>query len=342
MKSASPHLRRRLRLAVGVIISGVCLYLALRNVDLTSTWSSITQADLTWLLVALAVIVVNNLAKAARWKVLLGAQGEQVHFIKALVSHLAGQTLNSLFPVRVGDLSRAYVIGGLGPGRAYVFGTVMLEKLPDIIALTALFLVLLAVIPLPEWVGGAGYALIIIAILTFFIVMLVMSRRDQVLHLLGRCASWLPSRWQGPIRDGLQAGFASLDVFNNPSQLIKISAWTGLIWATALGVNYILFQALSMVVPLTGALLLLLALTIGITVPSVPGRIGLFEFICILCLAVFGVGQSEALAYGILLHAVTFLPVAIFGLIFISVLGVGQTVVGEPSGIIKTSKGDPS
>ena len=44
---------------------------------------------------------------------------------------LAGQMLNTVFPARLGDLTRAYVLGGKGPGRSFVLGTVVLEKILD-------------------------------------------------------------------------------------------------------------------------------------------------------------------------------------------------------------------
>jgi uncharacterized membrane protein YbhN (UPF0104 family) len=62
-------------------------------------------------------------------------------------------------------------------------------------------------------------------------------------------------------------------------------------------------------------LLVLIGLMAGIAVPSVPGRIGIFEYICVLALAVFGIKQTQALTYGILLHAVVFLPVLVLGVL---------------------------
>ena len=54
--------------------------------------------------------------------------------ITYLMVLLAGQMLNTIFPARLGDLARAYVLGGMGPGRTYVLGTIVLEKMLDSIA----------------------------------------------------------------------------------------------------------------------------------------------------------------------------------------------------------------
>jgi len=74
-------------------------------------------------------------------------------------------------------------------------------------------------------------------------------------------------------------------------------------------------------VSFVAACLVLVALTIGISVPSTPGRIGVFQYICVLALAVFGVPQAVAFAYGVLLHGIVFLPTTLVGLISLVVLG---------------------
>lgn len=52
--------------------------------------------------------------------------------------------------------------------------------------------------------------------------------------------------------------------------------------------------------------------------PSVPGKIGVFEYAVILALSLFDISKSQALSYGIMLHLVAYLPKILMGLIFIS------------------------
>jgi uncharacterized membrane protein YbhN (UPF0104 family) len=65
-----------------------------------------------------------------------------------------------------------------------------------------------------------------------------------------------------------------------------------------------------------GAWLLLLAvlqISAVVPIPTSPGRIGLFHYLCVMTLAIFGTDRDVALAYGLLLHAVTYLPMAVGG-----------------------------
>jgi len=85
------------------------------------------------------------------------------------------------------------------------------------------------------------------------------------------------------------------------------------------------------------ALLVLIVLQAGISIPSVPGRIGIFQYLCILTLALFGVGQADGLAYGVLLQAVILIPITLISLVFFAMLGY---VVRPPRGVSSISKQD--
>jgi uncharacterized membrane protein YbhN (UPF0104 family) len=79
--------------------------------------------------------------------------------------------------------------------------------------------------------------------------------------------------------------------------------------------NYWVLLALDIQAPLVASLLVLVAVQAGISLPSLPGKIGVFELTCILALEIFRVSRTIALSYGILLHAVVFIPILVPGLI---------------------------
>jgi uncharacterized membrane protein YbhN (UPF0104 family) len=64
-------------------------------------------------------------------------------------------------------------------------------------------------------------------------------------------------------------------------------------------------------------LFLLLAIQVGNIPPSVPGKIGIFEYAVILALSLFNVSKSQALSYGIMLHLVAYMPKILLGLVFL-------------------------
>jgi hypothetical protein len=77
-------------------------------------------------------------------------------------------------------------------------------------------------------------------------------------------------------------------------------------------VNYTLLGAIGERPSFLAALFLLIVLQIGVAVPSSPGRIGVFHYLCVQALAVFGIGGANALSYAFILHLIAvILPVAL-------------------------------
>jgi hypothetical protein len=54
-------------------------------------------------------------------------------------------------------------------------------------------------------------------------------------------------------------------------------------------------------------------MAVGVSLPSLPWQLGVFESVAVLSLLTFGVDQTTGLAYGLLLHVVAYLPPTILG-----------------------------
>jgi hypothetical protein len=72
------------------------------------------------------------------------------------------------------------------------------------------------------------------------------------------------------------------------------------------------------------SVLVLVTLQAGIAIPSVPGRIGVFEYICVVTLVFLGVDETLAFSFGVVLHALVMLPVVLSGALLFWVLGLSS------------------
>lgn len=311
------------RLGLGLVASGLSLYLALRSVTLQEVWAALSQANLGYAGLALASVAANTLAKTFRWRALLGRPGRAVSVYKLFQALLVGQMLNTLYPARIGDLSRAYVIGGLGPGRVYTLATVLLEKLLDMLSYSLLFLLLIILMPLPGWVNDSGYSFSLAVLAASAAVLIVAYRPDGFVRLFAWATGRLPERLGAYLLGRLSAGMSSLEVLQDRSGVLELGFWSVVTWGTAILNNFLVLLALQIYLPWTAALLVLIVLQAGISIPSVPGRIGIFEYMCVLALAVFGIEQAPAVSYGIVLHSVVMIPTTLLGLLFFACLGLG-------------------
>ena len=313
-----------IRIGLAIAISLVSLYLALRNISLQEVGESLKQANYWYVALALVSVGINTLAKTSRWMVLMKPRRQHLNYYQVLKSLLIGQSLNNLYPGRVGDLSRAYVVGSQGPGRTFVLGTLGIEKVVEMFSYAVLFVILLLLIPLPDWVSSSGYTFAIIAVFVTIGVMLVTYQRGLVIRILERISGHFPERLQTYSKPRLRAGIDSLEVLQNNTDLLKLGLWSAIVWGTALLNNHLALLALNIHLPLTASLLVLIALQAGISIPSVPGRFGIFEYICVLALGVYGIDQATAFSYGILLHAIVMLPTTLLGLLFFASSGLSR------------------
>ncbi|NJN67851.1 MAG: flippase-like domain-containing protein [Chloroflexaceae bacterium] len=316
---------RWVRIGAGTFLGGVFLYLSLRHVDYREVGATLAQADGRYVGLALVSVAINTLAKAVRWKTLIGVAGAALPFSRLLGLHLVGQMLNKFLPARFGDLTRAYVVGGLMvPGRTFALGTVVLEKLLDMLAYVLLFFLLIILLPLPAWVSDSVYVLSLVTFLSLAGVVLLLLQRDWFLRWLDRAIGWLPVQISAPARDRVQSGLMSLEILRHRADRFKLVGWTVLIWGTALANNYLVLLALPMSLerPLVASLLILVTLQVGISLPTAPGTIGVFQYICVVALGLLGVGPALAFSYGVLLHAVVMLPTTLVGVGFLWAWGM--------------------
>ena len=56
--------------------------------------------------------------------------------------------------------------------------------------------------------------------------------------------------------------------------------------------------------------------TIAVVVPSSPGYVGTYHYLCQIALAMFGVPAGPALSFATVVHGANFFPVFIAGLLF--------------------------
>jgi len=325
---------RWFRIGVGIIVSGLAIYLAVKNVDIQRVWESLKKVRSGYIFLVFLSVGINNLSKSIRWKVLVGDLGKDIRQGKYFVVFLVGQMLNIVFPGRIGELGRAYVLGGMGPGRTFTLGTILVEKVIDSFSYALLFLFLLLLIPLPEWVGQPAIFFVVIILLISIGVVILAYRRSTLMKIIMFAVRFLPLGWRNRVLTRINAGLTSLDIIQDRVALIKLGFWTTVVWGTAILNNHLLLKAFNLNLPWMASLLVLVVLQAGISIPSVPGKIGIFEYTCILALSVFGVEQALALSYGLVLHGLVFIPTTLVGLIVFWGMGLSGERIKFRDGVV--------
>jgi hypothetical protein len=176
----------------------------------------------------------------------------------------------------------------------------------------------------------------------FFGLALILSySQERLLTLAESLGRFLPAPWRGRVRQVISTGLRSLEILRSPWIGLQLQGWSILIWSMSILVNYVVFLALDLPLSFSSAMFLLAVLQVGVAVPSAPGKLGVFHYLCALALSFFGIERGAALGYALLLYLVVFGPPVLLGISLLSWESIGQRDEGSassPSGESQTGR----
>ncbi len=292
------------RVALGTLVSAFFLYLALRDVPLDAVAQALARVNYAWVAVAVLMMVVQSWLRAVRWVQLFYPLQRGLRVRNFLGITLVTQMLNILAPWRLGDLARIYLAGEIEKrSKVQTLATLGTEKVFDTLMLVLLLFGIPLFVTLPAEVEARRAGLIVLLVALFGLAVGLIFSRDWLLRLLRR----IPVPWIRRYVDGhAEVALASLDVFRRWDVHLGLQALSLAIWLIGVLVNQLTFLALDLQLPPIAPFLLLAVLQVGGYVPSAPGKLGLFQYLCIVTLELFAVDKSIGLAYGILLYLIAY------------------------------------
>ena len=304
------------RLGTGSLLSIAFIWLAVRGVSWVEM--SLVLGSVRWslIVVAVACVLFATLLRAWCWRRLLVVPTASVTLVRAWRMVLIGQFLNICVPARVGDVARIYLMGEAARiPKAGAATSLVLEKFFDAMTLLLLLGPLSLLLKFPAEFTGVRRGFAAVALLLLLAVLAVAWRGASLIQLL---------ETQGPGNSSWMALLARQGKTIVES-LRVLRCWQGLalmqagylgIWCLLAGVNHAVLRALGIYTPVAATFVVLIVLQLGVSVPSTPGKIGVFQYLAVLALMPFEVGREPALAYGLLLHVVGFGPLVVLGGLF--------------------------
>ncbi|HLI25852.1 MAG TPA: lysylphosphatidylglycerol synthase transmembrane domain-containing protein [Chloroflexota bacterium] len=306
-----------LRVLVGLAISAACVIALLTQIDPPRTWQALTHAQPGWLLAAVGVLLLSMLVKAWRWGVLFyPTRGLRLlHLCSALA---IGYMVLSVVPMRLGELVRAYLIGRTEPvAFTQAVGTILVEKVLDILTILAFLALLGLFMPLPALavpnsvlvaLGLGGVA---------GLLLLAWLPRHALLALLARLQLHLPGSRRFNLVRLVGPFLEAVAILRYPRLLPALVLSSALTWSLAVLINYLGLRALAIDAPPAAAIWLMIVTNLVMILPSAPGYVGVFHKFSVVALAAFAVDPNQAAAYAIVLHAATYGTFILLGLGFL-------------------------
>lgn len=312
--TASRSARRTLLLLAGLLVTAAAMAYAIQGVALADAVDALADANLWWLVPSLVVFAGGVALRGLRWWVLFEPE-RRPPLWEVTRALLVGYFFNNILPLRAGEVARVISLHGrTSNSRAETVGTIVSERVFDLLALLGILFAAYPWLPPLTWIRAAaifaGVVIVGVCVLVF-----VLARWDD------RAIHWLLS----PLRRIRRDGFAErvelaainatrgLVAVRNARIAVEAMVLTVASWVVLSLSYWILMQAFALDLPVSAGLLVTVTINMGLVLPSSPAALGVFEAATVIALDAFGVPPAAALSYALVLHLLNLVPFLLVG-----------------------------
>ncbi len=302
---------------MGVVISALFLFYALKGQRLEEIWQGLREANYWWLIPGVIVYFGAVWLRTYRWHYLLRPV-KRVPIRSLFPVVTIGYMGNNIFPFRAGELIRAYVLKRKEEVSASAsLATIVVERIFDGITMLTFIFVILPVVPANPFLRQLlpFMSLLFFGALSVFLLIAASPERTD------RVSQWLVNYLvpQG-LRDqvgGLLARFLEgLQVLRSGREMLFIMAISIVLWLVEAWKYWFVMQGFAFDQPFYVLVFTCAIVNLATTIPSTPGYLGTFEVAGIESLVLFGVARSTATSYMLALHAALWFPITALGAYF--------------------------
>ncbi len=305
------------RLWLGLLVSMLFLYLAMRGLDLEALLQALQRASYWYVVPALASYFAGAYVRSVRWGYILNPS-HPIPAGRLFPIVVIGYMANDLLPARAGELVRTYVAGSkLSVPRSRALVTIVVERLVDGITMLAFAGTALLLIPAgPDLQRGLALALILF--LTATMVLFAAHRfRSPIFGLAASLLGMAPRSFGDKVQALLSSAMDGLDILGAPKALGIVFGTSAAAWLCEAAMYALIAQGFGLALSPAAYLMLLAVANLATLIPASPGYVGTFEAASLAVLVpLLGVPRDLATAYVLVLHAALYFPVTLLGLVY--------------------------
>jgi len=299
----------QIRFVVGIVISLVAIAVLIVLIDEKQVAAALSQINILVIFPLALLLVIALLGRAYAWRTILK---ERITLTQSFLIINAGYLVNTILPFRAGEIARVFLLLPAGFGFWSAIPTIVTERIFDLGFALILFFIGLpfaldfsqdiqSLYLLAAGVGGGITVLI-----------LLVKHRTKVFQWLER-RTILGEGTRSRLIKFFDTILSSLETLSDPIQFGKTMIGMTFSWGISLLFQYLLLKAFVPEAEFIMAVFAIGAVAIGISIPSSPGNIGLYEASITLALSAFGIDQSIAFSYALTSHLINLLVTTLFG-----------------------------
>jgi uncharacterized protein (TIRG00374 family) len=328
-------MRPRVRAVLIFLLTIGLLGFAFRQTDLSGVWAETRRADAGLLFLGLVATGLTYAVRAWRWQCLLAPIGP-TSFGNAFETTVIGFAASFLLPARAGEVIRPYLLARrehMNPSSA--FATIVLERLLDLAAVLLLFAAFVFTVGPgvisgdPAQLGrvklGGGIAALA-ALIGLGVLCALAGHPERLGRAALRVDRVLPARLARIVAGFVETFAQGLAVMRDPARLAVALGISFPMWMSIAAGIWLASLAFHISYPYPASFLVMMILVVGVAAPT-PGAIGGFHAAYIFAVTTFfGVPADRAGAAALVLHAISFIPVTLLGIVFM--MREGLTLAG--------------
>jgi len=315
---------------LGVLISILFIWLALRGLKLDEFWGAVKQAQYIWLLPGVGVYFIGVWIRAWRWHYLLGPI-KKIPTKTMFPITTIGYMGNNIYPARAGEVLRAIILKRReGVSVSASLATIIVERIFDGVVMLAFVFVNLG--ELAKLTGASGFVgniqqVAVIGTGVFLGALAVFLLAAMFPQITAKVGLWGIERFTPKhlhtkiigIMNKFLDGLASL---RSPFNVLMVFFTSVIIWLLETGKYWFVMHAFNFNVSFFALMLMNGIVNLATTIPSAPGYIGTFDAPGIAVLTAYGVDQATAAGYTLTLHVALWLPITALGAYYLAREGI--------------------
>jgi len=345
-----------LRRAIGIItpflLTVIFLYLSFYDVNLLSTMEIISNSSIYYILIYLVFFILSHIVRAVRWKTMISSSKPNASLINLFAATIIGYGVNLVVP-RLGELYRSF-FGARWEGlsRTSMLGTVIVERVIDIIALGLSVLVSVMLYSGDlyvevAWLKSAVVVGFISIGLVVLLLILLIIYKDIFVNITVKLFSKVSGKLAKKIEYALSMlveGFSSLKGYKNYLITISLSVLIMILYGYTAYLGFLVLNVQGIYDITYGMAWIVMTLSaFGIVIPT-PGGTGSYHFIVIsILVSLYGFTQEIASAYALFTHTSASLVFIILTIVMINVVNWRRKKQGLSTenffSVIKSNKG---
>lgn len=296
-------------LAVTVAFS----YFALSGVHIGRAWHALGTSEYLWLLPALVALGLSMLARALRWQVLFDP-ARRPRLSSVFDAMMIGYLFNSILPARAGEVARVVVLNKRSSAEPVeIVGTVVLERIFDVIGILVIFFVAEPWLPSVSWFRGAAIAAAVLAMMIASISIALAIYGERGVRAVLRPLHRLPFMSGERVDHTVEELTHGLSALRYPRVAILGLFWTIVAWLLTALLAYFVGLAFYPHLAFSAGVLVTVAVGLAMILPAPPAALGVFEGAALIGLKPYGFSHTQALPYAVILHVVNVLPFIVLG-----------------------------